>query len=709
MMKSVLLACCASMVFVSAAQAQVEEIVVTAQKKVENLQRVPIAITALSGDMAAAAGVRTSEDLNAVTPGLNLGRSSGGAVILLRGVGALTSQAGQDASVPLFVDGVYQMSSASALLAFNNIERVEVLKGPQGTLYGRNASGGAINIVTRTPSQDTAAEMEFGYGNYDTVEGRFYGTTGLAQNVAMDLALYYSYQGKGWGTNRNLGEEVGKRKDFSARSKLLLEPGDTTRITIAGNYSKGSGSTGTNYRPVDSTSAPTGQQGFPYGFYDTQGSRPFTGNEQGGISAHIDQEVGNLSLVSISAWQKARRKEFADLDTVEPQIIDYYFTQNTEAFTQEVQLQSDQNERLRWIVGAFFLKSKEGYEPFVLEGLGVPPFATITQGYNYQKTTSYAAFGQATADLTDTTRLTAGVRYTIDKRSVRAVSTGEFAGEAPGSGSVSIFDVRARETFKKPTWRIGIDHDLAEDTMAYFTYSRGFKSGIFNLSAPDTPAVRPEVLDAFELGLKSTLFDRRLRFNASTFYYSYKDIQAANIVGGQQFLRNAAKAEIYGVDVDLEASVTSQLTLRAAAEYLHARYKKFEGAPFTVPNPNFPYGNTQFVGDASGNRIPRAADWSVNLAGDYTVPLAWGELGFNVNYAFSNGWKWEADNRAEQKPFHIVNAQIRLAMSEDRFAVRLWARNLLAEKYYAQVQAAVGDLGVPAPPRTYGVSVSTKF
>lgn len=701
----------------SASAQELNEIIVTAQKKSENLQTVPIAITALSADTAQAAGVRVTEDLNVVTPGLNLGRSSGGAVILLRGVGALTAQAGQDASVPVFIDGVYQLSGASALFALNNVERVEVLKGPQGTLYGRNATGGAINIITRTPSSDTAAEAEWGYGNYDTVEARFYGTTGIAQGVAADLALYYNNQGEGWGRNVTTGEEVAKRRDFSVRSKVKFEASDTTQITLSGDYWKTSGSIGPNFRPVETTSAIiTGQQGFPYGFYDVQSNdTPFGSNEQFGVSLRLEQELGDMKLVSISAYQQGNRKERADLDSIELDILTYSFTAKLKAFTQEFQLSGNAGDNLDWIVGAFFLDSKEGYEPFVLEGAGVAPLETVTQGYNYQRTRSYAAFGQATLKVTPSTRLTLGARYTVDERRVRAISTGELPGELPGQGSIPIFDVSQKATFKKPTWRIGIDHDLSPDAMVYATYSRGFKSGIFNLSAPDNDPVKPEVLDAFEIGLKSKIAGR-LRFNPSVFYYAYKDIQAAKIQGGQQFLLNAAKAEIYGLDADFEFAASDRLTLRGGMSYLHARYKEFQDAPVFVPNLTFPYGNLTVdcaadpAGcDLSGNRIPRSPDWTANLGADYRIPVGAGEIMLSGTYAYNDGWKWEADNRTSQKPFHIVNAQIMWSAPDEAFNVRVWGRNLLKEKYYSQVQSALADLGVVAAPRTYGVSMGFKF
>jgi iron complex outermembrane receptor protein len=170
------------------------------------------------------------------------------------------------------------------------------------------------------------------------------------------------------------------------------------------------------------------------------------------------------------------------------------------------------------------------------------------------------------------------------------------------------------------------------------------------------------------------------------------------------------------LDIDLEAAVSSQLTIRAGFEYLHARYKKFLGAPFAFPNPDAPFGNVQVdctanpAGcDASGNRLPRSAEFSGSIAADYRVPVGSGELAFNATYAYNDGWKWEADNRTSQKPFHIVNTQIMWTADEDRYSVRIWARNLLKEKYYTQVQSALSDLGVAAAPRTYGVTLGGKF
>ena len=699
--------CSAAMIAVPAHAQQIEEIVVTAQKRSENLQSVPLSVSAVTSNQAQAQGIRTSEDLSSSVPGLVAEKQGGATLFFLRGVGTTGGQAGQENAVATFVDGVYQPSMLGSLFSLNNIERIEVLKGPQGTLYGRNATGGAVNVITRTPSHDTSVNAEIGYGNRETIEANLYATTGIAEGVAADVAGYYYRMGEGFGRNVTLGGDVNIRKDLAVRSKLLIEPSDDTTITLAGDYSKTWGDAGLVYRagPTSSTFL-TGQQGFPFGFWDTNANvKPEVNVKNYGGSLRAEHELGFGRIISTTAIRRLRGYQQSDDDLSALPTFEYDSLEKDKQFTQELQLSSDESSAVKWTVGAFYLSAVANQTPLHLYGavLGTDGQSIFAK----QKTKSIAIYGQTTFEIFEDTNLTLGGRYTRDRRRLNA----SVVGHSPTAGDYFVVaPFQRKATFKKPTWRIALDHKLNDDVMLFGSYSRGFKSGIFNLTAPTDPAVRPETLDAFELGMKSQLFDRRLRINPSIYYYKYSEIQLTKIVGAAQSLLNAAKAEIYGADLEVEAAVSSQFTVRGGVSWVHGRYQKFEGAPSSTPNLTPPFGNAVGITDASGNRMVRTPDWTANISADYTAPVAGGEMTLSGSYAYNDGFFWEPDNRVKQKAYSMVNGQITWTPESESFRLRAFARNLLNTKHFTQVsEIFLGDLAVAAPGRTYGVSVGVNF
>lgn len=691
---------------------ELQEIVVTAQKRSENIQKVPIAITAVTSDLATSAGVRTSEDLTVVVPGLNIQKQTGAADIFVRGVGTAGGQTGQESAVATFIDGVYQPAMQTASFSLNNIERIEVLKGPQGTLYGRNATGGAINVITRTPSQDARLQAELGYGNKETVEGNLYATGPLTPNMAADIAVYYFNQNQGFGRNVTTGSEINKGKDLAIRSKVFWTPGENTEITLGGFYTKSSGSYGVAIRGAPSASLVTGQQGFPFGFYDIQSEfDPEYYVEQYGGNLKIQQDLGWAQLVSISAIQKVRHHERDDVDLTPLKIIEAPLYSHAETFTQELQIGSSDNDAFKWVAGVFFMDDTAAYDPFHIIGLGLgagpDPAQSLEFTLDRQKTSSIAAYAQATIKVVDRTNLTLGARYTRDTRKFDTLGSLTI----PNVAVIPIDPPAVQKTFKKPTWRIALDHEFSDDVLGYVSYNRGFKSGVYNLSAPGDPVVDPEVLDAYEGGLKTSLMDRRVRLNSAVFLYKYKNLQLQQVNGFSTRLVNAAKATVWGVDVDVDIAAAEGFTIHAGAEYLHARYGDFPGAPFTVPNPNPPFGDLVTAANAKGNRMIRTPDFVATLSADYKFKLAGGSgIGLNVSYAYNDGFFWEPDNRTHQDAYHLVNTQIKWTAPNEKYSVRVWARNLLDEKYFAHVaEQALGDLAAAARGRTFGISLGVNL
>lgn len=701
----------------STASAAIEEVIVTAQKRDENIQTVPLAISAITDDAVLSSGVNTTADIPMAVPGITVTTQSTAVMFYIRGIGTVGGQAGQESAIASFVDGVYQPSLTGAMLTLNNIERIEVLKGPQGTIYGRNATGGAINVITKTPSYTPHFKAEVGYGNLDTSSANIYATSGLFDHVAGDIALAYAHQGEGFGKDVTTGKDVNKQdKDVASRVKLLIEPSDATRIVLSGDYSESHGSMGMSFRAIPSTvQILTGRKGFPYGYYDTEGNvQPYMQIRNSGGSAHIEQELGFAQLVSITAYRKLDNFQDGDLDTNPQPFVEFPLSEKNSQFTQEFQLNGDTGN-VSWISGLYYLGANSKYDPYNLFGLGI---SQLYGHYGFsqktsQDTESLAAYGQATFEVADFTNLTLGARYTHDKRELS--SEGYFYSQAGSATAMPA--VKDDATFNKPTWRIALDHQFTGDVMGYVSYSRGFKSGVYNLTSPYDPVVKPETLDAYEIGIKSQLFDHRLQLNASTFYYNYNDIQLTTIQGASQILVNAAKAKVYGIDVDFNGAITDTLSLRGGVEALHGRYDSFPNAPVVNAHTSFPYDNasvncaTNPDGcDAGGNKMINTPDFTANLALDERVPVSFGELNANISYAYNSGFYFNADNRVKQDAYGLVNAQLGWTSPKEMYSVRVWARNLFDKQYLQFVsEAPTGDLGSPGMGRTYGVTVGVNY
>ncbi|MET0987630.1 MAG: TonB-dependent receptor plug domain-containing protein [Steroidobacteraceae bacterium] len=408
--------------------ARIEEVIVTATRREESAQDVPISLTAFNADDLTNSGMRAPLELSRRTTGLVMNQQNGGLTPFIRGVGSLDVSAGQENSVAMYVDGVYTPASYGNVFSFNNIERVEILKGPQGTLFGRNSAGGLVHVVTRTPSAEPNAYGTLSYGTFQTAQSTVYGTTGLGEHLAADIAAVYVDQGKGYGHNITTGSEVNQMRETLVRSKWLYTPTEYTRVSASFSY-------------VDShRQQGAGRQFFPgvIAFFDQ--ATTYTGHYQditGGVdpqidalgkmaALNVDQKVGGLSFKSLSAYQRLNVFQTFDNDLTPLSFIDVDIDdQRYATFTQELQLLSNPQSAIKWIVGAFYLHDESGFRG--PHGLGLfgagfaNPSVPGSEGVGFRtivETDSYAAFGELTYPLTNAMNLTAGARYTWDERTL---------------------------------------------------------------------------------------------------------------------------------------------------------------------------------------------------------------------------------------------------------------------------------------------------
>jgi len=681
--------------------AQVEEVLVTAERRAENMQSVPVSVTAVTASALEAKGIASTSDLNAVVPGLNFTTLLGTATPRIRGVGSATSVGGNENSVSTYVDGVYIAQASAAIMSFNNIEQITVLKGPQGTLFGRNATGGLIQIVTRDPAATPGGEVRGGYGNYSTVTGSAYLTGPITEGIAADLAVYYSNQRDGFGTNLRTGREVGNGKDFAVRSKWKWEVGPDTTVRLALDYAEQIGNY-PNLRLRDNTRDVNG------GFFP---GGPFDGNNdvdprfrsfQKGVSLDFRHDFGGVTLDSITAYRKVKFDVRFDIDVLPTFIAASTKLEQDHQFSQEVHLLSPDTDRFKWLVGAYYFNGYSSYRPQTIESP-----ASTRSIYSRQRADSFALFAQSTWEITDDTSLTTGFRYTWEDKKFDGFSMVRTA-----AGAVSFpTPVVGKETAKKPTWRVALDHNFTDTVLGYISYNRGFKSGGFSPQQVTPPIVsfNPEVLDAVEAGIKSDWFDRRLRINAAAFYYDYKQIQLVAFINNFSTVYNAASAKVHGLDLDVTAVPVRGLTLTGGLSILDSKFGNFPGATLSTPKPTG--GNTLGVFNAKGNNLPLTPKWTANFGADYEMDVGNRKLVLSGNYYHNDGWYAESDNRLVQKPYDLFNASATLYLDADEnVSVRVWGKNLSNEDYAVQLYTlAQGDGINVAPGRTFGATFDVKF
>lgn len=718
-----------------AASAPVDEIIVTAQRRAQSLQRVPVTVQAFTGEMIQARGLEQIGDIATVTPGLNIAQSSSGALQpYLRGVGTGANAVGSEGSIAVYIDGVYFSRPNAGAFSLNNIERVEVLKGPQGTLFGRNSSGGVIQLITQDPVYDPVLRGTIGYGNYDTFTGAIYASAGLSDKIALDVAASGRSQREGFGRNITTGRKTSYTDNYNFKSKLLFEPSETTKIVLSGLYSWSEVQGLGNHYPGTTQGYPTrdplttGTTRVPdYGFYDQRGNiDAINGIKMYALSGRIEQELGFANFVSITAYQNTKEYYQGEGDYTEVDFSAPTLKAHINQFTQEFQLSSLRGSTVEWIAGLFYYNNLSVYDRGDFTGYGdggVFDFDT----YGRQRSKSYAAYGQATYPITSELGVTVGLRYTKEKTDASGRADFRLAASDPlcqlvgglANGSLcALFpqNDQAGKKVSKLTWKGGLNYQVTPDMLLYGSVSRSFKSGQYDIlfPTPNQSGTDPEVLTAYEIGAKTDLFDRRLRLNLAAFRYDIENPQVQLIQSGAIILSNADSERIWGAEFDGLLRVATGLNLRFSGTWLDAKYLKYDDAPFAPPlfGPVFGAGPSQLI-DASGNRPQLTSKFSYGIGADYTVDTSMGEFQATVDYSHHSSFFWDQANGPElkQRAYGLLDARLRFSPSP-RYSVSVWGKNLTDEKYAAFATSLSGPTGFPyiaGAPRTYGVSLNFEF
>ncbi|ARR57652.1 hypothetical protein HY78_29515 (plasmid) [Rhizorhabdus wittichii DC-6] len=620
-------------------EAGLQDIIVTATRRQEKLQNVPVAVTAIDSRVLEKSNVTSTLGLLQTFPSLQLSRTTSTVTPAIRGVVSTAASVGDEPNVGFYVDGIYQPVSSANIFDLFAIERVEVLRGPQGTLFGRNSMGGLINIITRDPSFRPEGELGISGGNFGYVAGRAYVSAGLTSNLAASLGATAS-RNSGFDKDLIRGGDVGKQKNLLVRGKLLYQPASNVKLigTLLYSYSRddsiaaGQPSTGNTQALASTPSVVLALKPNQYagGILPEMSARKLEAN----LAAEVD--LGSVKLNTAGSYQRDKQKQAQDSDGTTVFIRNGYLSQQSKTYSQEVRLSSNTNGPFKWITGAYFYYFDGSYNPVRI----VTPTATTLLTPDVTSR-SEAVFAEGTYNITPRLSFTAGGRYTWEHRTFKQVSNG-----------VQLFDVDA--SYSNFTPRGILSYKASDKVNLYGSVSTGFKSGVFAAMSTISKPVSPEKLTSYEVGIKTDPL-RWLRVNASSFYYDYKNLQvSARDSNSLVFLQNAATAHIYGGELEVTAAPTSQLNLRIGLSYQHARFASFPNAVAMVRAPAG--GNTTTQIDASGNQIPRSPDASGSIGADYTFPLQFGSLTFSGNVYHSTRLYYDFGEKISQAPYTVANA-----------------------------------------------------
>jgi iron complex outermembrane receptor protein len=697
---------------------QVEEIIVTAQKREEKLQDVPVAVTALSARQLDNSGITSTKDLTLVTPGLNFSQNGFLAQPQIRGVGTRGSGAGDESSVPIYIDGIYQSSQQAAFFEFNNIQRIEVLKGPQGTLFGRNAMGGAINIITTDPTHDFNGRIAASYARFEQRVGDAYLNVPLSSTLAANVSLHANADsGYVKDLNNYKGGNRARSSSFGVRSKVLWTPNDTVDVVLGANFITSHDDTAFSGFPVkgDTIGLFVNPNIVVAQRYQTSTNfHPYFTLHQDSefVKVHSRMEGFDINFSVAHMFTTDHIKTDSDSSIIDYTVAEFVARQ--ESYNSELRFTSNGDGPFKWIVGAFGVtdNSSFGHGASLYLSRATPTGSTSALIAD-TTTRAYSVFAEGTYTLFDKLSLTGGLRYSSERRGIN-----QYRSVTPFPAKVILplaFYANNSATFTKVSPHVSLKYEFNDRVNAYVGFSQGFKSGIFNASTivaagVKPPVVNPEVLNSIEGGIKTEL-TRAVRFNVSAYTYDYKNLQiASRDVTGGTVVQNAASARIYGGEAELTWAATRELNLNAGLALTHARFKSFPAASIVTLRPDG-HGNVSGFANESGKAIPRTPDTTFNLSADYTVPLMGGSMVLSANYFYTSNYYWDVANIFDNEGSHSqINARAAWTAPGGDYRITLFAENLNNDDRPIVRQISTsGTYESNVMPRSVGVKLDYSF
>jgi iron complex outermembrane receptor protein len=683
----------------------VHEVVVTAERRNARLVDTPISITALSGDQLVKAGVDNLLDLGPQVPALRMDKIGASVQPTIRGITSNTSGPGTAGNVAIYVDGSYIASQSADNFDLPDVSDIQVLKGPQGTLFGRNATGGAILVKTLQPTQETHAKFTAGLGSYNEYLANGYITGGLTDKLSGMLSGGYR-KSDGYYKNIATGSKTdGQYNGYNVSGKLLYTADNNDSFLLTVVHSNVNDAVAQVYR-VDPQYGPKSRVTFIPGAIvaetygrDSMGYKPRSDSSfyRAGLNAKIN--VGDwATLTSYSSYFNEKFVEHSDLDGAPVAILDLRFTTLNENYSQEFDLASKSSGPLKWSTGVYYFHENASRPNQYINPLGKTAAQLVNASDAGVKTDAYAAFADGTYDITSALHLTVGFRYSIETKTLNAI--------LPVAAT-------AKHTWDGGTPRAVLRYDFDPNTNVYASFSEGFKSGAYNLSSAKSPPVSPENVKAYEVGFKHQ--EDRFQFSGSAYYYDYSNLQVTSYillpgaVALSSVLQNAAQAQIYGADGEVTYRLTDNFTAHLNGAYTHGRYTAYTGAVGFTNNPNgISYINVPL--DASGKKMIRTPEFTGDAGLNYEQKISYGTVRLGGNVSYSSSLYFDAPNQFEQKAFALLGLSAEWIAPDGKWSVLAVGRNVTNKHYVNYVDPiSVAILDNDAPPATFRITASYRY
>jgi iron complex outermembrane recepter protein len=687
-----------------------DAIVVTAQRRSESILQTPVAMSAISGANLERRGIRTATDLEIAVPALAVNTGFGVNQTQIRGIGLVSNALGVDSASAFYINGNVISRPSAQILGFYDLERVEVLRGPQGTLYGRNATSGLVNLITRRPTEEVSGYLNASYGNYNAInlEGALSGALDAAGKIRARVA-FLSEKHDGYGTNLTTGEDFDDADHRAVRGTLELRPAENVTVTIVADRSEmddhiGNRALGKLGAQLTGVLQGGRTAGFSRDVYNDTISRYHRTNT--GVSGEVAIDLGNVTLKSQTAYRDFDRLDRNDIDGTDAFNADLKFPESAKQFSQEFQL-SLSTDRLDGVAGLYYFN--EDQEGTTVTSVNIPFYSTTFPLCNFDptckfsqtgktKTESYAAYAQGTVHLTDKFRATAGLRFTSETKELTDGVAQSFLVIQKSSG---------KKTWESLTPRVGLEYRPSDATMIFATAAKGFRAGTFLLGVPQPP-VNPETLWSYELGVKTRFLDNRGRLSLTGYYSDYKDLQVGRLTGTTSILENAGQAEVYGFELESGINVTENFSIDGTVTHTHGELVDFK----TADELNPALGSINLA----GKQLPNAPRWAATIGLQYNIPLEKGadlELRVDANYRSKTYYDYYNRSALSQDAYTKENASITY-VTANGLSLGAFVNNITDETTVSSYTLGARPLGFPLhgffnDPRTYGVRVSAKF
>lgn len=730
---------------------QLEEVIVTANRREQNLQDVAISVAAFTDEFFKNSGTANLKQLEQYTPSLKIAavQDSRSTSIRIRGIGSIGTNAGIDPSVGLFIDGVYQGRAGMSIADFNDTERVEVLRGPQGTLYGKNTAAGAINIISKSPREFFEAEIETVIGNYDDLEFRGMVNLPIGDGGNALRMSGYTVDREGFDDNEYLNEDVNNADRWGTKGRTFFDLNNMGDLMLTLDYAEensnccapdiidydGSGSA--LGLPFELLSSYTGEPLPEVDPFDRNlhFDQPWLNEVSvGGVAAEWNLELeSELTLTWLNAWRTYQNKSRFDGDFSAFEAVSGAANVDLDQYSSEFRVTSPEGDTWDYVAGLYFYYSNmdtQG-ELGMLALLGplfgggfLLPEGSINYDTNTHETTSVATFGQINWYINEQWRLTLGGRVTFEEKErdglQHTVPNTPFDAPPIAGPDLQSDDTRSGTDVSPST---SLTYFMRDDLMFYGSISQGFKSGGFNQlrTAVGAPAeFDDERSRNYEVGWKGDWLDRRLQVNGTLFFVDYDDFQAQGFDGTNITVRNAGSLQSKGLELNIIYLPGANITTGMAVGYNDAEYVDFEGGECTIAQLYAVTGGSPFISpdcvqDLSGEPLDNAPEWTISTYLQYEGRLV-GELGWfgriEYNYTDEFYMAQDLDENLLNDDAHLVNARLGIYGADRHWTITAWGRNLLDEESYVigfDIPVLSGYAGINMPPRTYGITLNYRM